>query len=67
MRRGRAGSARDILVSKYCGHLPLYRPEQIFAQRHKINLSRQTLASWVELCAGCLRDVLTRLPKLKNS
>jgi transposase len=33
-------------VSKYCDHLPLYRQEQIFAQRHNVNLPRQTLARW---------------------
>ncbi|HTR40785.1 MAG TPA: IS66 family transposase, partial [Pseudomonadales bacterium] len=44
-------------VGKYCDHLPLYRQEQIFAQRHKINLSRQTLARWVELSADWLRPI----------
>lgn len=49
-----AGLLTHILVSKYCDHLPLYRQEQIFAQRHKINLPRQTLARWVQLAVtGC--------------
>jgi transposase len=46
-----------VLVSKYCDHLPLYRQEQIFAQRYKINLPRQTLARWVELAADWLKPI----------
>jgi transposase len=57
--RGVAGPGllAQVLVSKYCDHLPLYRQEQIFAQRHKINLPRQTLARWVELCADWLQPI----------
>jgi hypothetical protein len=46
-----------VIVSKFCDHLPLYRQEQIFAQRYKINLSRQTLARWLELAADWLRPI----------
>jgi len=57
--RGVAGPGllAHILVSKYCDHLPLYRQEQIFAQRHKINLPRQSLARWIELCAQWLQPI----------
>src|SRR5512133_2307074 len=41
----------QVLVSKYCDHLPLYRQEQILARRHGITLPRQTLARWVQLAA----------------
>jgi len=51
------GLLAQILVGKYCDHLPLYRQEQIFAQRYKINLPRQTLARWVELAADWLRPI----------
>jgi transposase len=51
------GLLAQILVGKYCDHLPLYRQEQIFAQRHKLNLPRQTLARWVELSADWLRPI----------
>jgi transposase len=53
LERGIAGAGllAHILVSKYCDHLPLYRQEQIFAQRFKINLPRQTLGRWIELAA----------------
>lgn len=59
LERGVAGPGllAQVLVSKYCDHLPLYRQEQIFAQRHKINLPRQTLARWVELCADWLQPI----------
>jgi transposase len=61
--RGVAGPGllAHILVSKYCDHLPLYRQEQIFAQRHKINLPRQTLANWVELCADWLLPIYEQI------
>lgn len=51
------GLLAHVLVGKYCDHLPLYRQEQIFAQRHKINLPRQTLARWVELSAHWLKPI----------
>jgi transposase len=51
------GLLAHILVSKYCDHLPLYRQEQIFQQRHGVNLPRQTLARWVELAADWLKPI----------
>jgi transposase len=51
------GLLAHVIVSKFCDHLPLYRQEQIFAQRYKINLSRQTLARWLELAADWLRPI----------
>ncbi len=51
------GLLAHVLVGKYCDHLPLYRQERIYATRHGVNLSRQTLARWVELAAGWLRPV----------
>jgi len=51
------GLLAHVLVSKYCDHLPLYRQEQIFAQRHKINLPRQTMARWVALAADWLKPI----------
>jgi transposase len=52
-----AGLLAHILVSKYCDHLPLYRQEQIYAQRHQVNLPRQTLARWVALAADWLKPI----------
>ena len=56
-----AGLLAQILVSKYCDHLPLYRQEQIFAQRYKINLPRQTLARWVELASDWLQPIYEQI------
>ncbi len=40
------GLLAQVLVSKYCDHLPLYRQSQIFA-RQGVELDRSTLANWV--------------------
>lgn len=46
--RGMAGPAllAQVLVSKYCDHLPLYRQSVIYA-REGVTLERATLAQWV--------------------
>ncbi len=51
------GLLAQILVGKYCDHLPLYRQEQIFLQRHRVHLPRQTLARWVALAADWLKPI----------
>jgi transposase len=51
------GLLAQVLVGKYCDHLPLYRQEQIFLQRHRVHLPRQTLARWVELAADWLKPI----------
>jgi transposase len=51
------GLLEHVLVGKYCDHLPLYRQEQIFLQRHRVYLPRQTLARWVELAAEWLKPI----------
>lgn len=55
------GLLAHILVSKYCDHLPLYRQEQIFLQRHRVHLPRQTLARWVELAADWLKPIYEQI------
>ncbi|HTI98977.1 MAG TPA: IS66 family transposase [Dongiaceae bacterium] len=55
------GLLAHILVSKYCDHLPLYRQEQIYAQRHQVPLPRQTLARWVELAADWLQPIYEQI------
>jgi len=46
--RGLAGPGllAQVMVSKYCDHLPLYRQSQIYA-RDGVELPRSTLAGWV--------------------
>ena len=51
------GLLAQIVVGKYCDHLPLYRQEQIYQQRHGINLPRQSLARWVELAADWFKPI----------
>lgn len=55
------GLLAHVLVSKYCDHLPLYRQEQIFAQRHGVNLPRQSLARWVDLAADWLTPIYEQI------
>jgi transposase len=55
------GLLAHILVSKYCDHLPLYRQEQIFLQRHQVYLPRQTLARWVGLAADWLKPIYEQI------
>jgi transposase/regulator of replication initiation timing len=40
------GLLAQILVGKYCDHLPFYRQEQIFQQRHSVLISRQQMVQW---------------------
>jgi transposase len=51
------GLLAQIIVAKYCDHLPLYRQEQIYATRHDINLPRQSMARWLGLAADWLRPL----------
>jgi transposase len=52
-----AGLLAQVLIAKYCDHLPLYRQEAIYRQRHGVHLPRQTLARWVGLAADWLRPI----------
>jgi len=55
------GLLAQLIVAKYCDHLPLYRLESIFAQRHGVHLPRQTLARWLTLAAEWLKPVYQQL------
>ena len=52
-----AGLLAQIIVAKYCDHLPLYRQQQIYHQRHGVQLPRQTLARWIEQAAFHLQSL----------
>ena len=52
------GLLAHIVISKYADHLPLYRQEQIYLQRHEVGLSRQTMANGVALVAEWLKPVV---------
>jgi hypothetical protein len=43
----------NVVVAKYCDHLPLYRQSQAFA-RHGVEIDRSTLANWLGGTCWCL-------------
>jgi hypothetical protein len=53
-----------VLVNKYVYHLPLYRQEQIFRQRYGVEVSRQSMARWVEKCAQILEHLYLSMKAL---
>jgi transposase len=55
------GLPAHIVVGKYCDHLPLYRQEQIYRQRHGVNLPRQSLTRWVELASAWLKPIYEQI------
>jgi len=59
IEKGLPGAAllTQVIVAKYEDHLPLYRQEKIYAQRHGVKLPRQTLCGWVEAAADWLTPI----------
>jgi transposase len=55
------GLLAHIMVGKYCDHLPLYRQEQIYQQRHGVHLPRQSLTRWVELVSEWLKPIYEQI------
>jgi len=51
------GLLAQIVVAKYCDHLPLYRQESIYWTRHQVWLPRQTMAEWMGLAAEWLKPI----------
>jgi transposase len=64
IHRGRpsAGLLAQVLVAKYCDHLPLYRQSEIYA-RSGVALERSTLADWVGHSANLLRPLIDALER----
>lgn len=56
-----SGLIASILISKYCDHLPLYRQQKIFRDRHQVHLPRQTMARWVQTAAAWLQPVYRQI------
>jgi transposase len=50
----------DVLINKYCDHLPLYRQSKILA-RQGITISRATLANWVGRGIAALMPITNRM------
>ena len=55
------GLLAQIIVSKFCDHLPLYRQEAIFGNRHGVYLPRQSMARWMGLAADWLRPIYEQI------
>jgi len=55
--RAAPGLLAAVIVGKYVDHLPLYRQESIFRQRHQVALPRASLARWMGLAADWLRPI----------
>lgn len=60
--KGKAGSGllAQILVGKYCDHLPFYRQSQIY-KREGIEISRSVMASWAGQCARLLMPLIEKV------
>jgi transposase len=48
------GLLAHILVGKYCDHLPLYRQESIFKNRHGVIIDRNLMGHWLKRIAQLL-------------
>jgi transposase len=55
------GLLAQIVVSKYCDHVPLYRQESIYWSRHEVWLPRQTMAEWMGLGAEWLKPIYQQI------
>jgi Transposase IS66 family len=55
------GLLAQVIVSKYCDHLPLYRQEQIYWNRHQVWLPRQSMARWVHLASEWLKPIYRQI------
>ena len=51
------GLLAQVIVSKYGHHLPLYRQQQIYWDRHQVWLPRQSMVRWVQLASEWLKPI----------
>jgi transposase len=63
------GLLAQLLVSKFADHLPFYRQQQIFWQRHGVFIARQQMVLWTGQCVAlldaivlCLKQELQQSP-----
>lgn len=52
----------EVLVKKFCDHLPLYRQAEILS-RENIKISRQLLSQWVVKCGLALKPLFNEMSK----
>jgi transposase len=55
------GLLAHLLVSKYADHLPFYRLQMIFWQRHGVFLARQQMVMWTGQCVRLLEAIVVCL------
>lgn len=55
------GLIAQVVTAKYVDHLPLYRQEQIYRQRHGVEVPRQTLCRWVALAADWFEPIYNEM------
>jgi transposase len=51
------GLLAQVIVAKYCDHLPLYRQEAIYGSRYGVAIPRQTMARWMGMAADWLAAI----------
>jgi transposase len=52
-----SGLLAQLLIGKYCDHLPFYRQEQIFWERHDVFIARQQMVHWHEQSVRLLTGI----------
>lgn len=50
-----------LLLSRFEDHLPFYRLEKIFLERHNVPISRQSLVDWTEQMATWLQPIYRQM------
>jgi transposase len=55
------GLLAHLLVSKYADHLPFYRLQMIFWQRHGVVIARQQMVLWTGQCVRLLEAIVVCL------
>lgn len=57
------GLLAHLLVSKFADHLPFYRLQMIFWQRHGVFIARQQMVLWTGQCVALLEAVVICIKK----
>jgi len=57
------GLLAHLLVSKYADHLPFYRLQMIFWQRHGVYIARQQMVVWTRHCVLLLEAIVLCIKK----
>lgn len=57
------GLLAHLLVNKYADHVPYYRLEKIFLQRHGVFIARQQMVMWTRQCVALLEGIVWCIKK----